>query len=160
MAMRSLARKVRANEEGSVSVLIIGLFLITVSLLFVITDVATISVAKQSLVHATESAALRAVQNLDRASYYEGKSGVAVPIDCASARMRVIEELGIWMESSTGMRRPEIDSVGLTGFYCLDNVVELRTTAHAVLPFRLPQSSMKDFEIHASAGAKSDRALQ
>ena len=82
------------GERGSISVLTIGLFHHYL-LAYLITDIATIAVAKRSLVHATESAALRAVQSLDRAAYYRGDTGIDIPIDCSTARLRVIEELGL-----------------------------------------------------------------
>lgn len=151
-------RKTReSGERGSISVLTIGLFLVTISLLILITDIAAIAVAKRSLVHATESAALRAVQNLDRAAYYRGGTGIDIPIDCPSARLRVIEELELWMQSSGDMFRPELQEVWLSDFYCAGNLVKLSTTARARLPFRLPQSSLIDVELHASAAAQSDR---
>ncbi len=175
MAMKSLRWSARANltaanrhdgqdlrdgERGSISVLTIGLFLITISLLILITDIATIAVAKRSLVHATESAALRAVQSLDRAAYYRGDTGIDIPIDCSTARLRVIEELGLWMQGSADLKRPELQEVGLNDFYCFGNFVKIKTTARATLPFRLPQSSLIDVELHASAAAQSDRDRQ
>lgn len=152
------ARETReTRESGSISVLTIGLFLVTISLLILITDIAAIAVAKRSLVHATESAVLRAVQNLDRAAYYRGGTGIDIPIDCPSARLRVVEELELWMQSSGDMFRPELQEVWLSDFYCAGNLVKLSTTARARLPFRLPQSSLIDVELHASAAAQSDR---
>ena len=148
------------TERGSISVLTIGLFLITIAMLFLITDIATIAVAKRSLVHATESAALRAVQSLDRAAYYRGDSGFDVPIDCATARTRVVEELDLWMQGGEDLRRPELRQIGLSGYYCAGNLVKLNTTARAVLPFRMPVSLLDDVELHASASAQSDRARQ
>ena len=148
----------RDGERGSISVLTMGLFLITIALLILITDIATIAVAKRSLAHATESAALRAVQSLDRAAYYRGDSGVAIPIDCSTARLRVIEELELWIQSSEDLRRPELRQVWLSDFYCAGNLVKLNTSARATLPFRLPAPSLIDVELHASAAAQSERA--
>jgi len=146
------------TERGSISILAIGLFLITIVMLFLITDIAAIAVAKRSLVHVTESAALRAAQSLDRSAYYHGNTGVDIPIDCSSARARAIEELDVWMQSSEEMRRPELQQVWLSDFYCAGNLVKVNTSAHAKLPFRLPASSLSDLELHASATAESDRA--
>jgi len=148
------------RERGSISVLTIGLFLVTIAMLFLITDIATIAVAKRSLVHATESAALRAVQSLDRAAYYRGDTGVAIPIDCLAAQTRVIEELELWMQSDQDLRRPELQRIWLSDFYCAGNLVKLSTSARASLPFRMPASSLNDVELHASAAAQSDRARQ
>ncbi len=153
MAVKSEFRK----DDGSLSVLIMGLFLITVALLFLMTDVASISVSKRSLTQATEAAVLRAVQSLDKAAYYRGTSAVGVPLDCAMARIRVLEELDLWMNSD-GMRRPELEKVWLTDFYCEGNTVEIHTSANAALAFRLPQSTLSTVEIHASAGASANKS--
>jgi hypothetical protein len=173
MAMNLLKWRFRANsivteegnsenllntERGSISVLTIGLFLITIAMLFLITDIATIAVAKRSLVHVTESAALRAVQSLDRGAYYRGDTGFDIPLDCHAARMRVMEELDLWMQGSEDLRRPELHQVWLSDFYCAGNLVRVNTSARTVLPFRLPSSSLIDFKLHASAAAQSDRA--
>ena len=56
-------RKIK-NEEGSISVVVIGLFVITVASLMVMTDVSALIVAKRSLVQATEAAAQRGVHTL------------------------------------------------------------------------------------------------
>ena len=58
------------DERGSLSVVIIGLFVVTVASLMVMTDIATVMVAKRSLTQATEAAAMRGVHTLDRAAYY------------------------------------------------------------------------------------------
>ena len=45
------------SERGSISVVVIGLFVLTVASLMVMTDVSALIVAKRSLVQATEAAA-------------------------------------------------------------------------------------------------------
>ena len=64
------------DEEGSISLLIIGLFVITVATLLVITNIASIAIAQRSLIQASEAAVQRGVQNLDLNSYYVGKGGM------------------------------------------------------------------------------------
>ena len=54
------------SERGSISVVVIGLFVITVASLMVMTDVSALIVAKRSLVQATEAAAQRGVHTLDK----------------------------------------------------------------------------------------------
>ena len=61
------------DETGSLSLLIVGLFVAAVTALMVIGDVAVVANAKRTLDQATEAAAMRAVQNLDKSSYYSGK---------------------------------------------------------------------------------------
>ncbi len=85
-----------ASEKGSISVVVIGLFIITVASLMVMTDGSALLVAKRSLVQATEAAAQRGVHTLDKSEYYQGKGNAftsplaavtnrahpVIPIDC------------------------------------------------------------------------------
>lgn len=145
-----------SREEGSISVLTIGLFSITVALLILITDVASISVSKQSLVHATEAAAIRAVHSLDLGAYYRGDSGVPVPIDCQMAYRVVADEINMWLQSEGDVKRRELQEVSLSRFSCSGDRVELSTSARTLLPFRLPQGSAL-VDIHATVEAQSER---
>ena len=61
------------------------------------------------------------------------------------------------MQNGAQMLRPELEEIALVDFYCLDNVVRINTTAKAKLPFRLPNSSLVNVEIHARVGAQSRR---
>lgn len=148
--------RVLSREEGSISVLTIGLFAITVALLILITDVASMAVSKQSLLHATEAAAIRAVHSVDMASYYRGGSGVAVPIDCQMAYQAVTNEINMWFQSEPDMKRQELQGVSLIDFQCTGDRVELSTSAQMRLPFRLPQGSAL-VNIHATVEAQSER---
>lgn len=143
------------DERGSISVLTLGLFTLTIALLILITDIASIFVSKQSLLHASEAAAIRAVHSVDLAAYYRGNSGVSVPIDCGWAYRKAIEELSGWADGS--IRRNELQDVSLIEFTCSGNRVRLSTSSHVVLPFRLPQSSISTVEIHTTVEAQSDR---
>jgi len=160
MAIENVSRRIihrrLKDEEGSISILTIGLFVVAIGILILITDIASISVSKESLVHASESAAIRASHNVDLASYYKGNSGVTVPINCQMAFARVIEDLNQWIEGGRDIRRIEFKQIALTDFSCSGNRVRLSTSARAALPFRLPQAS-SFVEIHATVEAQSDR---
>ncbi|CAB4583919.1 unannotated protein [freshwater metagenome] len=145
------------ENEGSVAVLTLGLFLMTLAFATLMTDIASIAIAKRSLIHASEAAVVRAVQSLDESIYYNGKNAIAIPINCSMARMKVIQELGLWMQGGGQMLRPELVEIALVDFYCLDNVIRISTTAKAKLPFRLPNSTLVNVDIHASVGAQSNR---
>ncbi len=145
-----------SREDGSISVLTIGLFTISVALLILITDVASISVSKQSLVHVTEAAAIRAVHSVDLGSYYRGDSGVPVPIDCQQAYQVIADEMNLWLRGEGDIRRRELQEVSLTDFSCSGDGVEISTSARTLLPFRLPQGSAQ-VEIHATVKARSER---
>ena len=58
------------DEKGSISILIMGLFLLSVIILMVLTDISSVYLAKRTLTQATEAAAQRGVRNLDLSKYY------------------------------------------------------------------------------------------
>jgi len=145
------------NEMGSISVITIGLFLVTIALLALITDIGSVAVAKRSLVHVTESAAIRAAHMINERSYYEDGASPGVPIDCPAARQEVNEEFDSWMQSSISSRRPELESIWVTNFSCAGAFLELAASARARLPFRLPSSSVAFVEIHSTVAVQSDR---
>ena len=129
------------DDRGSLSIVIIGLFVVTVASLMIMTDVATVMVAKRSLTQATEAAAMRGVHTLDRASYYTGKGTMAttplalinnrehpkIPIDCNQAVVDVMLELHNWSTDDSSMKRQELQGIVLTDFICDGTSVEIST---------------------------------
>jgi hypothetical protein len=91
------------NEDGSISVLVFGLFAVVLLSGVVLTDISAIIVAQRSLVQATESAAQSAAHALDLDTYYQGKHSAlsllvsdaspVIPIDCGAASNRASETL-------------------------------------------------------------------
>ncbi len=156
-----------SDERGSLSVVIIGLFVITVASLMVMSDVATVMVAKRSLAQATEAAAMRAVHTLDRDSYYTGKGTILttpmslinkrehsrIPIDCQQAVLDVFLELGNWSQDDTSMKRHELQGIVLTDFSCDGTSVDISTYAEVKYPFTIPFTSLKSANLTAYAGS-------
>jgi len=91
------------NEDGSISVLVFGLFAVVLLSGVVLTDISAVIVAQRSLVQATESAAQSAAHALDLDTYYQGKHSAlsflvsdtspVIPIDCKAANSRASETL-------------------------------------------------------------------
>ena len=91
------------SEDGSISVLVFGLFAVVLLSGAVLTDLSAVFVAQRSLVQATESAAQSAAHALDLETYYKGKHSALsllvsdaspiIPIDCEAASHRVSETL-------------------------------------------------------------------
>ncbi|MGI9144845.1 MAG: hypothetical protein ACR2I6_05055 [Candidatus Planktophila sp.] len=156
------------DEEGSISLLIIGLFVITIATLLVITDIASIAIAQRSLIQASEAAVQRSVQNLDLKKYYVGEGGMlsgvlnngetSIPIDCASANSVISEELRHWNSSNSSLLRREIRDIWLNEFKCDGVSVGVSTRAFAVLPLQLPFIDLKNIELHTSVGATNARS--
>lgn len=143
-----------SDEEGSLSLLIIALFLVTLSAVMVVTNVAVVANAKRSLDHVTEAAAMRAVQTLDEKSYYSGKHTILtsiteianngnysdnrVPIDCEKGRQAVLDEFSSWSRISSNMKTEQIESYEITSYQCNFDVVHLESSAMVRLPFPIP----------------------
>ena len=62
-------KQLHKDEIGSLSLLIIGLFVAALTALMIVTDISVVANAKRTLDQATEAAAMRAVQNLDQSAY-------------------------------------------------------------------------------------------
>jgi hypothetical protein len=159
-------RKVLRDENGSLSVVIIGLFFITVASLMVMSDVATVLVAKRSLAQATEAAAQRGVHTLDKASYYTGKGNMLtapialithrdhspIPIDCDRAVIDVMLELHNWSNDDGSMKRHELQGIVLTDFNCDGTTLEISTYAEVKFPFTVPFSTMDSANLTSTVG--------
>ena len=161
----SLIQKLR-SEAGSISVIVIGLFVITVASLMVMTDVSSIIVAKRSLVQATEAAAQRGVHTLDKSKYYQGKGDMftipkaiatqrehsVIPIDCTRGGIEVLLELNSWSNDETNMKWNVLKGIELTNFDCDGASLELSTRSELKLPFQLPFSKTNSVFLTATAG--------
>ena len=155
------------DERGSLSVVIIGLFVVTVASLMVMTDIATVMVSKRSLTQATEAAAMRGVHTLDHDSYYTGKGTrattplalikkrehPAIPIDCNQAVLDVMLELHNWSADDSSMKRQELQGIVLTDFMCDGTSVEISTYATVKFPFMVPFTSKSSAHLYASAAS-------
>ena len=165
---RVQSKKYANDEEGSISLLIIGLFVVTVATLLVITNIASIAIAQRSLVQASEAAVQRAVQNLDLKAYYVGEGGmlsgilnngdVPIPIECSSANSAISDELRHWNSANSSLLRREIRDMWMSEFNCDGVSVGISTTAFAVLPLQLPFVNLKNIQLHTSVGATNTRS--
>ncbi len=159
-----------AEDTGSLSIVIIGLFLITVASLMVMSDVASVFVAKRSLIQATEAAAQRGVHTLDESAYYVGKGNMftvplaaiknsphrTVPIDCNRAVINVMLELHNWSNDEGSMKRKELQAIVLSDMQCDGSSIEISTYSELVFPFRVPFTRMDSTFLTASAGTTNE----
>ena len=154
------------SEAGSISVIVIGLFVITVASLMVMTDVSSIIVAKRSLVQATEAAAQRGVHTIDKGKYYQGKGNMStvplaiatqrahavIPIDCTRGGIEVLMELNSWSNDETDMKWHQLKGIELTNFDCDGLSLEISTRSEMNLPFQVPFSRTNSVFLTATAG--------
>jgi Tfp pilus assembly protein PilX len=153
-------------ETGSISVVVIGLFVVTVASLMVMTDVSALVVAKRSLVQATEAAAQRGVQSLDQSEYYQGKANIftvpmaiatqrehpVIPIDCERGGVEVLLELNSWSNDDGDMKWQHLKGIQLTEFSCDGSSLQISTRSEMKLPFKVPFSTTDSVFLTATAG--------
>lgn len=154
------------REDGSISVLVFGLFAVVLLSSVVLTDISSIIVAHRSLVQATESAAQSAAHALDLDTYYQGKHSAlsflitdaspVIPIDCEAASTRASETLAdVSRNSNTKLIRQELSDVQISNFQCNGTEVLITTSAKAWLPISLSFFSFESVDLSASAGTTS-----
>jgi Tfp pilus assembly protein PilX len=159
-------RRELSAETGSISVVVIGLFVVTVASLMVMTDVSALVVAKRSLVQATEAAAQRGVQSLDQSEYYQGKANIftvpmaiatqrehpVIPIDCRRGGVEVLLELNSWSNDDGDMKWQHLKGIELTDFSCDGSSLQISTRSEMKLPFKVPFSTTDSVFLTATAG--------
>jgi len=164
--MGIMLRKRLNSERGSISVVVIGLFVITVASLMVMTDVSALIVAKRSLVQATEAAAQRGVHTLDKSEYYQGKGNMftaplaiatqrehpTIPIDCSRGGVEVLLELNSWSNDEGDMKWQQLKGVQLTSFSCDGASLDISTRSEMKLPFKVPFTTTDSVFLTATAG--------
>jgi hypothetical protein len=154
------------DESGSIAVIVIGLFVVTIASLMVMTDVSTVIIAKRSLAQATEAAALRGVHTLDKGSYYTGTANMftvpnaitthrahpVIPIDCDRGSFEVMLELYSWSNDETDLKWQQLKGIQLTKYQCDGQTLAIETRSEVKLPFKVPFSSIDSAFLTASAG--------
>jgi hypothetical protein len=176
MALKKLGKRlVRkcSDEEGSISLLIIGLFIVTLFSIMAMTDIASIAIAQRSLVQATESASQRGTHELDLDNYYKGKGTIftplirsrysapnarRIPINCSTGYSEVIKELHDWSVSSSAQKRIELGEITLESFECDGFAISIGTRVIAKLPFVIPLSRLEQIELHAGVATENQRS--
>jgi hypothetical protein len=160
------------NEDGSISVLVFGLFAVVLLSGVVLTDISAVIVAQRSLTQATESAAQSAAHALDLDTYYQGKHSAlsflvsdtspVIPIDCKAASSRASETLADIANisnrnfgSSKQLLRHELSDVRISEFQCNGTEVLITASAKAWLPISLSLFSFESVDLSASAGTTS-----
>jgi len=154
------------DDSGSIAVIVIGLFVLTVASLMVMTDVSTVIIAKRSLAQATEAAAQRGIHTLDKKSYYQGKANVftvplaaathrahpVIPIDCNRGGFEVLLELRSWSNDESDLKWHQLKGIQLVDYQCDGQSLAIQTRSEVNLPFKVPFSSMESVILTASAG--------
>ena len=171
VALRRFSLKIQ-DERGSISVLIIALFLITISLVMITTNIATITLAKRTLTQSAESAAQRGAHFLDEEAYYSGKFNVitmaqnlfgqgpedpGVPIDCKKAQIGIAEALSDLSQESKLLIDKGAHDLEVAEISCDGRDLRVTLKVEVDLPFQLPFLNLRSVTLISSATTYNQR---
>lgn len=145
------------DEYGSISPLIMGYFIITMTLTFLISNTASVYIARRDLINLTEGALSRAVQELDEIAYYyqvpipeifPGESR-AVPINCSDAGRTFSQEVALIAKSKLDLYgqsfNQAISDIELKSFICDGKSLRVSLQQVHQLPFKLRVFGITEF---------------
>ena len=139
-------RRLIDDERGSLSALIIGLFLLTMALIMVMSDISALVAARKALSQHTEFLVQQGAKSIDLEAYYQGRGGLlpylaektivdqtdpGVPLDCDEVKRAVVQAAAKVVDS-------KFSQFQLVHFECDGGMTFVQTQAKAVLPYSLP----------------------
>lgn len=160
------------DERGSISILTIALFLITVTLIMISTNVAAVTVAKRTLTQSAESAAQRGAHFLDEEAYYTGKFNMitmaanllgrgpedpGIPIDCGLARGGIAEALEDLSRESDLLIDKGVSDLKVLEIACDGRDIRVALQANVALPFQLPFMGIRSVTLRSAATTFNQR---
>ena len=167
----SCARELR-DERGSISVLTIALFLITVVLVMMTTNISAVAVAKKNLTQSAESVAQRGAHFLDRDLYYSGKFNAitmvqnlfgagptdpGIPIDCDAAQMGINEAVEDLHSEKKLLISERIQELRVSEILCDSQDIRVELVAVVTLPFQLPFLNLDRVTLKSAATTFNQR---
>jgi hypothetical protein len=169
-----MIKKILRDDRGSLSVLIMGLFITILATLLILSDVSSVYFAKRALTQATEAAAQRAVKNLDMDSYYKSKYNATqllinftdererdpgIPIDCAKGGLDAASAIDEFSSGRARLLGKHIGEIRIDRISCDGFQMAIATTSTARLPFQLPFININEVEIHSVVGTFDERKI-
>jgi len=150
-----LKREPSDDDKGSITPLILLYFIVIMTSIFVIANIASVYIARKELITMAEAALSKAAQELDEARYYyslpsifpSGDSqGGAIPIDCNDASTTFRREIAAMsVQTETEISKFECDGENLSA--------SLSETSR--LPFELPIFNTREFTNHVRVSVRS-----
>ena len=172
-----VTRKFKVNtilrdDEGSISLIVMALFIISIVTIAILTDISSVYLAKRSLTQATEAATQRAARNLDMSAYYRGEYNVTksllsaagygeidpgIPIDCAKGRADALGALSDWSAVGDSVIRSNLGAINIEELSCNGYQITLTTSSTTTLPFLLPFIEQSQVRITSTVGIVNER---
>ena len=167
-------RRFVRDERGSLSLLTMSLFVASLIVIAILTDVSSVYLAKRSLTQATEAAAQRGSRNLDLEKYYRGEYNVkrfligltgegekdpGIPIDCSLGEKDAINALRDWSAGGPSFVRRNMSHISLLATSCDGYQLALQTSSEVALPFVIPFIGIDVVRIYSSVGSIDERKI-
>ena len=171
--IKTTSKQFAQDEQGSISILITGLFVVALTTSLVLTDISSIYLAKRSLSLATEAALQKGMKNLDEELYYSGEynsnqllvnslseaeTDPGIPINCGAGLKDVQEVLEGWQAHGAASIRENVLGIRLTNFECDGFQIYIESTAIVRIPVPIPFIDLNEVAIYSCAGAVGERA--
>ena len=153
------------DEEGLLSVLIIGLFLLMMASIMVMTDLSAMIASKRALGQRTEYLVQQGAKFVDLDAYYQGRGGLlpyiaekfivdqndpGIPLDCRKATDEMLR-------AASTIEDGAFKDFDLTYFSCRYDTIEVHSQARAVLPFQFGFLHLDNPVVHAYASSAPER---
>ena len=155
-----------------------SLFMSTLIVLVILTNISSIYLAKRALTQASEAAVQRGVRNLDLQRYYqsdynfwqfawnltgEGETDPGIPIDCQKGRDDALSAMAKWMQLSDSKRkangRENLEDIRVNRVECDGYQLTISTSADVRLPFLLPFINLDYIEISTTVASIAQRRI-
>ena len=155
-----------------------SLFMSTLIVLVILTNISSIYLAKRALTQASEAAVQRGVRNLDLQRYYqsdynfwqfawnltgEGETDPGIPIDCQKGRDDALSAMEKWMQLSeskeTANGRENLEDIRVNRVECDGYQLTISTSADVRLPFLLPFINLDYVEISTTVASIAQRRI-
>jgi len=150
-----LKREPINDDKGSITPLIVLYFIVIMSSIFVIANIASVYIARKELITVAESALSKAAQELDETRYYyslpsivsAGDSrGSVIPINCNDASSTFMREI-----SAMSFQR----EIEISKFECDGASLRATVSENTRLPFELPIFSTREFTNHVRVSVRA-----
>ena len=176
-SVKTLLRKSQIflrDDRGSLSVLILGLFMTILITLMILSDISSVYFAKRSLTQATEAAAQRGVRNLDMGAYYRGEYNITsfirnlggerekdpgIPIDCEKGRKDSIDAISEFSRNRESLLSSRLGEIRVDQISCDGYQLSIQTSSNARLPFIIPFINIDSVEISSYVGTFDERKI-
>lgn len=167
-------KKFAKDERGSISLLVMSLFMIVVLTAVTLTDISSIYLAKRVLTQANEAAAQRGARNLDLESYYKSRYNATtlvtnvlgdaevdpgIPIDCSAGSRDAAQTLWDWASAGPTVTRSNLTDMQIDAIECDGFSISIATSAMAHLPFVIPFIGISKVRIHSQVGTIDERKV-